>query len=166
MDEQAIAAALEGKFFRGPSTFYQTQVYYTEELGDLDKRPTTVKKAQREEQLERQAEVQPTKLRIPVSLIIEAVLTAHRVSITDFRRHDIIGTRRPSLVACRQHAAWLIKKLRPDVSFKQIATRINYKDHSTVHHGCRRFERVRATYTPEVNKAMDHLRSKMGDDSI
>lgn len=168
MNEEEMAAALEGKFFRGPSTFHQSGFYYSDELDELvpKKKLVEVKKKQRQEILEREAEAAPTKWRIPVNLIIEACSVAHGFSLKDMRQHDIVGTKRAPLVVCRQHASWLIKRLRKDYPLTQIAEKLNYKDHSTVIYGIKRFEKVQRTYVPEIELALEYLRNQTGDQTI
>lgn len=167
MSEEAIAAALEGKFFRGPSTFYQQHIYHCDEVEEYRPvRPPRATIAERREQVEREAELSPTKWRIPISMCIDAVAEAHRIDVKAMRDVEKTGSRRASMVACRQHAAWLIKKLRPDVTTTQIAQRLNYKDHSTVIYAVRRFDSTKSTYVPEIEAALALLRERTGDETI
>lgn len=165
--EEQIAAALDGKFFRGPQTFHQTQIYIGDEV---EIRPSKgVKppgKKLIKEQLEREAEINPTKWRVPVSLIVDSICVAHDFSLKDIQQHDIKMSRRQPLVVARQHAAWLLKKLRPDVSTTQIAQRLGYKDHSTVLHGIKRFERTKASFIPEIERSLEVLREQTGDQTL
>jgi hypothetical protein len=61
---------------------------------------------------------------------------------------------------------WFIKRLRPELSYPQIAARLNYKDHTTVIHGIKKFELIKGRFVPEVNGAIEYLRAQTGDQTI
>lgn len=165
--EEQMIAALEGKFFRGPQTFHQTQLYIGDEIETRpDKGAKRIGKKAIKEQLEREAEISPTRWRVPVSLIVDTVCTAHDVSLKDLQQHDIQKARRQCLVVARQHAGWLIKRLRPDISSIQIAQKLNYRDHTSVLHGIKRFEEIKRKYVPEIEQSLAILRERTGDQTL
>jgi len=130
MTELEIAMALEGKFFRGPKTFYPARPGHDVEESEIEEEEEEIV-------IEAAAQSDPEteiKWRVPASICLKAVCDAHKITTVELLDRDAPGNRRPQLVAARQHAAWLIRKLRPEFSYPQIAARLNYKDHTTVIH--------------------------------
>lgn len=180
MTEQEIAKALGNKFFRGPSNFYQNavgvkdepdfdqyeKIRVMKELGEEKAAKMLSLLGGRSEQIEKESESSPVKWRIPMSICIDAVCIAHTVSHRELIDRSVPGAKASRLVAARQHAAWLIKAIRIDTTFQQIATRLNYKDHTTVMYSVEKFESVKTNYIPEIAKALEVIREKTGDKTI
>lgn len=75
------------------------------------------------------------------TVIMHAVAEATNTTVA-----ELCGPRRRREVARpRQMAYWLIRRLRPDLSFPQIAHMIGGRDHTTVLAGMRRFEKLVGT---------------------
>lgn len=158
--EQEMALALAGKFFRGPSTFHQTIIGIPDDDDYLE--PPEKMIALPPPPASASEPTGPAKWRVPVSMCVDAICHAH--SMTPKELMEMRRTKR--LVVARQHAAWLIKRLRPEVSTTQIADRLRYNDHTTVVHGIQRFEKIKPGYMPEVAKALDYVRATTGDQTI
>lgn len=158
MTEQEILQALNGKFFRGPKSFYTDRPGIN--IEEIEEEEEVLEKI---DPADPEAEI---KWKVPVNICIKAVCVAHKITTVELLDTDSPGSRRPHLVRARQHAVWLIKKLRPEISYPQIAGLLNYKDHTTVIHGIRRFETIKTRFTPEVNSAIEYLRQQTGDHTI
>lgn len=179
MTEEEIAKALEGKFFRGPGTFHinPTTVAEDPEL-DLEKDRLVLLEAARRaqlalealerkrEQAEREVELSRIKWRVPLSTCIEAVCLAHSVQPKELFDHESPGAKTRRLVSARQHAAWLMKALRDEATTTQIAARLNYKDHTTVLYGIKKFEEMKMRFVPEIEMSLQYIREKTGDQTI
>lgn len=180
MTEQEILKALDGKFFRGPSTFYQSPIGVHDEVvpdPDETRRAIETERAARmarikaeiqarEEQVEREVDVAPMKWRVPISMCVDAVCLAHGVTQRELLNHSGDGSRSRRLSAARQHVVWLIKALRPDATCTQISTRLNYRDHTTILYGVKKFEGIKSRYIPEIVAALEYIREKTGDKTI
>lgn len=88
----------------------------------------------------------------PVPEILKAVSDATGASVG-----ELLGPRRARIVARpRQMAYWLIRKLRPDLSFPKIAHLIGGRDHTSVLHGIRAFDRLREAENDDVVHWLEH----------
>ena len=180
MTEEEILRALEGKFFRGPSSFYQNPTGVRDEPDvDVEERDHVIEKVRAErakralefsqrgdEQIEREVELSPVKWRIPIPVCIDSVCAAHAVSKKELMKHQFEGSKSPRLVAARQHAAWLIRNLRKETTFQKIATALEYRDHTTVMYSVKKFESVKSKYIPEIAASLEYIREKTGDKTI
>lgn len=180
MTEEQIAKALDGKFFRGPSNFYQNPIGVKDQA-EPDEAPKGVAPAKVDpdramrmlsmlestrEQIEKECEASEVKWRVPISICIESVCTAHSVSRRELMDHASVGARSKRLVDARYHAAWLIRAIRPDARLTLISTQLNYKDHTTVVYGIKRFEASKMKFIPEIATSLQIIREKTGDNTI
>lgn len=79
---------------------------------------------------ERCAFVQEQAARFPVATILLAVAHAHGLTVDDLRAYD----RRKAVSLARHHAIWELRRRRLDLSFQQIAAKLNRTNHATALH--------------------------------
>lgn len=89
---------------------------------------------------ERSALVADNIRRYPTIAILQAVATAHGVTIEDLRSRD----RTRALSLARHHVVWEMRRRRIDLAFQQIAAELDRTNHATALHSWQVFcERVR-----------------------
>jgi chromosomal replication initiation ATPase DnaA len=132
LTESQIAAALDGKFFRGPSEF-----------GWKD---SPVEKI----------DVPPEPLPAPhidADRIISVVFETYGVE-PNFKPGKGPGVYNTA----RQHAAWMLRKLHPKkMSLRVIAAKLGYSDHSCALYAIRGFEEQKERRTVEIEAVMEEL---------
>ena len=79
---------------------------------------------------ERSALVADNIRRYPTIAILQAVATAHGVTIEDLRGRS----RLPALCMARHHAVWEMRRRRLDLAFQQIAAELDRTNHATALH--------------------------------
>lgn len=86
---------------------------------------------------ERSALVADNIRRYPTIAILQAVATAHGVTIEDLRSRD----RTRALSLARHHVVWEMRRRRIDLGFQQIAAELDRIDHATAMHSWDVFKR-------------------------
>ena len=76
--------------------------------------------------------------RSPVQAIVDAVAEAHNMPV----RAMLAKGRTALLSQARHHAAWEIRRRRPDVPLVKIAAWLNRTDHTTIIHSLGAFQRA------------------------
>lgn len=76
--------------------------------------------------------------RTPVQAIVDAVAAAHGLTTKDM----LTQCRTVLLSRARHHAAWEIRRRRPEVPLTKIAAWLNRTDHATVIHSLMRWQRI------------------------
>jgi chromosomal replication initiation ATPase DnaA len=148
--ESAIAAALDGKFFR---------------VDGKDKNEIAARIAAEREQDKAAAQAATSEMRrkiaeariaaqggITAEGIITAVAFAHRVGVPDITG----GSRRMHISHARQHAMALMRELT-GMSFNAIAAAVGIVDHSTAHHGVKTWVHRGHVYAIEDRKVRQML---------
>ena len=143
--EQLIARALDGKFFlpcgRDLNVIRQEEKAMRAEAASarLDRQRRLM--AQNAAKMELK---DITGERISARKILLAVSYAHGISID-----DIIGqARHRHIIYARQHACYVMRQITKK-SFPYIAERLA-RDHSTVQHSCRTWERLKPRFKAQV----------------
>jgi chromosomal replication initiation ATPase DnaA len=70
--------------------------------------------------------------------VLEATAQAHGLTLADIRRRQ----RSRALNAARHHALWELRTRRPDLPLTKLAAWLNRKDHATVIHSLRWFNKA------------------------
>ena len=86
---------------------------------------------------ERSALVAENIRRYPTAAILQAVATAHGVTVEDLRSRG----RAHALSLARHHAVWEMRRRRLDLGFQQIAAELDRFDHATALHSWNVFRR-------------------------
>ncbi len=86
---------------------------------------------------ERSALVADNIRRYPTIAILQAVATAHGVTLEDLRSRD----RTRALSLARHHVVWEMRRRRIDLGFQQIAAELDRIDHATAMHSWDVFKR-------------------------
>ena len=86
---------------------------------------------------ERSALVTDNIRRYPTAAILQAVATAHGVTVEDLRSRD----RTRALSLARHHVVWEMRRRRIDLGFQQIAAELDRIDHATAMHSWDVFKR-------------------------
>jgi chromosomal replication initiation ATPase DnaA len=146
--EAAIAAHLEGKFFRVDGKDKNEVDARRQREADLAKAEAALQ-AQTAAKVAR--EVRKAGAFTSAS-IIAAVACAHRIGAADL----VSKSRRWNIIHARQHACALMREFT-GLSFQDIAAAVNLVDHSTVHHACTTWKQRGHVYAVEDKRAREML---------
>lgn len=148
LNEAALRAALEGKFYHGPASFQeQENKIHDENDGDL------VVAVELNEDI---------KIKVSPISIMRAVMAAHHLP------HELFlsRTRDPKITDARQHFYWMCRTLRPDIGFQRIVEFLGFGDHTTALHGFRSFPAKRKNFITEISASIQTLEEEYGEGSL
>ena len=142
---------------------------------EVDKRAAELLKAEIERLAIKRAAEQVALLEAsaPISRVgmtsIRDIFTAVSF-VTNFSIDELLGPRRSKKVVAARHIAyWLLRELRPDLSYPAIGRAVGQRDHTTILSGIRRFQVVRDTAPTNMwleHPAISALVGKMGTVAI
>ena len=159
MTEEQMRQALEGKFFRGPEAFRATNVG-----GPLKVDPETVIEPEEKCGPVRVFDGDTVRVRVPMAVIASAIVKAHGISMKSLASQPgVKGSRAKELALARHHFSWTVKKLRPDISFTQIAFRLNYAEHTPALHGVRKFDKIKTAHADKVASCFRYIEEEIGE---